>query len=257
MRAVPHGDPARIGRRRDRAADVRPGDRGDRQGAASTGWCLNRAPSSAPTRARMPRATRRTIWADVPAPSWRTRRPRPRRRSSVPPAIASPDARVSVPAAGTRRGRRACPDHRERSGKPRGRGARGALYVRAGRRGRAARHLAHGAHAGHGTHHFAVNDVFVRTDRTVLSQTAPLIEDAPLYRIPRTLLFASGDAAARWHVAHVSGDLRRAGRRQDAARHANLLRESDDPDDGRPGGGALRSGRAFLYERCVRPGRRA
>src|SRR4030095_3147873 len=47
---------------------------------------------------------------------------------------------------------------------------------------------------GTGTHHFAVNDVFVPTDRTVLSQTAPLIEDAPLYRIPRTLLFASGDA---------------------------------------------------------------
>src|SRR2546428_2777076 len=47
---------------------------------------------------------------------------------------------------------------------------------------------------GTGTHHFAVNDVFVPADRTVLSATAPLLEARPLYQIPRTLLFASGDA---------------------------------------------------------------
>ena len=48
---------------------------------------------------------------------------------------------------------------------------------------------------GTGTHHFAVNDVFVPEQRTVLSVTAPLYETGPLYKIPRTLLFASGDAA--------------------------------------------------------------
>src|SRR5262245_1119504 len=48
---------------------------------------------------------------------------------------------------------------------------------------------------GTGTHHFAVNDVFVPADRTVLSQTARLLEPGPLYKIPRTLLFASGDAS--------------------------------------------------------------
>jgi len=48
---------------------------------------------------------------------------------------------------------------------------------------------------GTGTHHFAVNDVFVPAERSVLSATAPLRETGPLYRIPRTLLFASGDAA--------------------------------------------------------------
>src|SRR5262249_50806620 len=48
---------------------------------------------------------------------------------------------------------------------------------------------------GTGTHHFAVNDVFVPTERSVLSATAQLRETGPLYRIPRTLLFASGDAA--------------------------------------------------------------
>ncbi|HZE35828.1 MAG TPA: acyl-CoA dehydrogenase family protein, partial [Candidatus Eisenbacteria bacterium] len=48
---------------------------------------------------------------------------------------------------------------------------------------------------GTGTHHFAVNDVFVPAERTVLSATAPLLNDGPLYKIPRTLAFASGDAA--------------------------------------------------------------
>ena len=48
---------------------------------------------------------------------------------------------------------------------------------------------------GTGTNHFAVNDVFVPEDRTVKSVTAPLIEQGPLYRLPRTLVFASGDAA--------------------------------------------------------------
>ena len=48
---------------------------------------------------------------------------------------------------------------------------------------------------GTGTHHFAVDDVFVPEDRTVKSVTAPLVERGPLYRLPRTLVFASGDAA--------------------------------------------------------------
>ena len=48
---------------------------------------------------------------------------------------------------------------------------------------------------GTGTHHFAVDDVFVPEERTVKSVTAPLVERGPLYRLPRTLVFASGDAA--------------------------------------------------------------
>src|SRR5205085_3697083 len=56
---------------------------------------------------------------------------------------------------------------------------------------------------GTGTHHFAVTDVFVPGHRTVLSATAPLIEDRPLYRIPRTLAFASGDAAVALGLART------------------------------------------------------
>ena len=103
---------------------------------------------------------------------------------------------------------------------------------------------------GTGTHHFAVNDVFVPTDRTVLSQTAPLIENAPLYRIPRTLLFASGDAAVAFGMARTCletfGEL--AGAKTPRAMQA-LLR--DQPMVQMNVGQAeahLRSGRAFLTE---------
>ena len=48
---------------------------------------------------------------------------------------------------------------------------------------------------GTGTHHFAVRDVFVPENRTMLDVGAPLYETGPLYQLPRTLLFASGDAA--------------------------------------------------------------
>jgi alkylation response protein AidB-like acyl-CoA dehydrogenase len=56
---------------------------------------------------------------------------------------------------------------------------------------------------GTGTHHFAVNDVFVPAERTVLSATAPLLEPGPLYKIPRTLLFASGDASVAFGMART------------------------------------------------------
>jgi len=57
---------------------------------------------------------------------------------------------------------------------------------------------------GTGTHHFAVNDVFVPAERSVLSATAPLLETGPLYQFPRTLLFASGDASVSLGLARSS-----------------------------------------------------
>lgn len=103
---------------------------------------------------------------------------------------------------------------------------------------------------GTGTHHFAVNDVFVPAERTVLSATAPLLNDGPLYKIPRTLAFASGDAAVALGMSRscleafvdlagsktprsVQGLLRDQSMTQVAVGHAEA---------------ALRSGRAFLME---------
>src|SRR5213595_3934527 len=56
---------------------------------------------------------------------------------------------------------------------------------------------------GTGTHHFAVRDVFVPEERSILARTASLIETGPLYQIPRGLVFASGDAAVSLGVART------------------------------------------------------
>jgi alkylation response protein AidB-like acyl-CoA dehydrogenase len=103
---------------------------------------------------------------------------------------------------------------------------------------------------GTGTHHFAVKDVFVPTERTVLSQTAPLIEDAPLYRIPRTLLFASGDAAVAYGMSRtcleVFGEL--AGAKTPRAMPTLLREQAMVQMTVGQAEATLRSGRAFLYE---------
>lgn len=103
---------------------------------------------------------------------------------------------------------------------------------------------------GTGTHHFAVNDVFVPAERTVLSATAPLLETGPLYRIPRTLLFASGDASVAVGVARacLEAFFELAGAKTPRAT-TGLLR--DQPMVQASMGHAeahLRSGRAFLAE---------
>ena len=56
---------------------------------------------------------------------------------------------------------------------------------------------------GTGTHHFAVHEVYVPAERSVLARTAPLIETGPLYQISRGLVFASGDAAVALGVART------------------------------------------------------
>ncbi len=103
---------------------------------------------------------------------------------------------------------------------------------------------------GTGTHHFAVNDVFVPAHRTVLSATAPLLEDRPLYRIPRTLAFASGDAAVALGMARtcLNTFMELAGAKTPRAME-NLLRDQSmiQVNVGECEA-AVRSGRAFLTE---------
>src|SRR6266699_5175957 len=103
---------------------------------------------------------------------------------------------------------------------------------------------------GTGTHHFAVNDVFVPTERTVLSQTAPLLEDAPLYRIPRTLLFASGDAAVAFGMSRTCLETfaELAGAKTPRAMPTLLREQPMVQMTVGQAEAALRSGRAFLLE---------
>jgi alkylation response protein AidB-like acyl-CoA dehydrogenase len=103
---------------------------------------------------------------------------------------------------------------------------------------------------GTGTHHFAVDDVFVPGHRTVLSATAPLLEDRPLYRIPRTLSFASGDASVALGLARtcLNTFMELAGSKTPRAME-NLLRDQSmiQVNVGQCEA-SLRSARAFLVE---------
>jgi indole-3-acetate monooxygenase len=103
---------------------------------------------------------------------------------------------------------------------------------------------------GTGTHHFQLTDVFVPGHRTILSATAPLLEDRPLYRIPRTLAFASGDAAVALGLARtcLNTFTELAGSKTPRAME-NLLRDQSmiQVNVGQCEA-TLRSARAFLVE---------
>jgi len=103
---------------------------------------------------------------------------------------------------------------------------------------------------GTGTHHFAVHDVFVPAERTVLSATAPALEPGPLYKIPRTLCFASGDAAVALGMARTCLDTfaELAGSKTPRAMQALLRDQSMVQVNVGHAEAALRSGRAFLME---------
>ena len=103
---------------------------------------------------------------------------------------------------------------------------------------------------GTGTHHFAVHDVFVPAERTVLSATAPLLHDGPLYRIPRTLAFASGDAAVALGMARtcLSTFYELAGAKTPRAMQALLRDQSMIQVTAGHAEAHLRTGRAFLLE---------
>jgi len=218
---------------------------------ASTGWCLNQGAIFGTYAARMPREVARRIWIDTP-------------RGVVANTPAATAKAIVVPGGYRVTGRQGFST-----------GCRHAAWVAAhaqiiengqvrleGELPEARYMFVPVAEAelldtwhtrgmrGTGTHHFAVNDVFVPTDRTVLSQTAPLIEDAPLYRIPRTLLFASGDAAVAFGMARTCletfGEL--AGAKTPRAMQALLRDQSMVQMTVGQAEAALRSGRAFLFE---------
>ena len=218
---------------------------------ASTGWAVNQGAIFGTYAARMPREVARAIWIDAP-------------RSVVANTPAATAKAVVVPGGYRVTGRQGFST-----------GCRHAAWVAAHAQvvenGQV--RLEHGqpearyffvpvAEAelldtwhvrgmrGTGTHHFAVTDVFVPAERTVLSATAQLLETGPLYKIPRTLAFASGDAAVALGMARACLDtfVELAGAKTPRAMEA-LLRDQSMVQVGvGQAEAALRSGRAFLME---------
>jgi alkylation response protein AidB-like acyl-CoA dehydrogenase len=171
---------------------------------ASTGWVLNQCAIFATYAARMPRELARAIWIDPP-------------RSVVSNTPAPSAQAVAVPGGYRVTGRQGFSTgcrHASwvaahatviENGQPRldqGQPEARYMFVPVAEAELLDTWQVRGMR-GTGTHHFAVNDVFVPADRTVLSVTAPVLEDGPLYRIPRTLEFASGDAAVALGTART------------------------------------------------------
>jgi alkylation response protein AidB-like acyl-CoA dehydrogenase len=169
---------------------------------ASTGWIVNQCAVFATYAARMPRDVARLIWIDTP-------------RSVVANTPVATARAVPVPGGYRVTGRHgfstgcrhaawfAARAHVQENGQARlqeGQPEQLYLFVPV-----AEVELLDTWHVrgmrGTGTHHFAVNDVFVPVERTILQNGAPLLETGPLYQIPRTLLFASADAAIALGVA--------------------------------------------------------
>ena len=218
---------------------------------ASTGWIVNQCAIFATYAARMPRDIARLIWFDTPR-SVVANTPLPTAQAIVVPGgyrvtgrqgfstgcrhAAWLAARAQVLENGQLRLQDGQPEQRY-------------LFVPA-----AEAELLDTWHVrgmrGTGTYHFAVSDVFVPVERTVLQTGASLLETGPLYQIPRTLLFGSGDAAVALGVARacLTAFFELAGAKTPRAMQATLR---DQPLVQAAVGRAeadLRSGRAFLTE---------
>jgi indole-3-acetate monooxygenase len=218
---------------------------------ASTGWIVNQGAIFATYAARMPPAVARSIWVDTPR-SVVANSPAPTATAVVVPGGYHVTGRQGF-STGCRHAAWIAAHCRViENGQVRledGQPERRYLFVPV-----AEAELLDTWHVrgmrGTGTHHFAVNDVFVPTERTVLAVTAPLVETGPLYRIPRTLLFASGDAAVALGLARsclaTFCDL--AGAKTPRAMLALLRDQSMTQVDVGHAEAHARSGRAFLTE---------
>ncbi len=218
---------------------------------ASTGWVVNQCAIFATYAARMPRDIARSIWIDTPR-SVVANTPVPTARAVVVPGGYRVTGRQGFSSGCRHAAWLAARALIFEDGQPRlkdGQTEERYLFVPA-----AEAELLDTWHVrgmrGTGTHDFAVNDVFVPSERTVLQAGAPLLETGPLYQIPRSLLFASADAAVAMGVARSCLDafLELAGAKKPRLMHATLR---DQPMVQAAVGhceAKLRSGRAFLTD---------
>jgi alkylation response protein AidB-like acyl-CoA dehydrogenase len=171
---------------------------------ASTGWVVNQCAIFATYAARMPRDIARAIWIDTPR-SVVANTPLANARAVVVPGGYKVSGRQGF-STGCRNASWVAA-HAEviENGKvrlDRGQPETRYLFVPIAEAELVDTWKVRGMR-GTGTDHFQVNEVFVPAERTVLSVTAPLREMGPLYQIPRTLLFASGDASVALGLART------------------------------------------------------
>ena len=218
---------------------------------ASTGWIVNQGAIFATYAARMPFDVARTIWIDTPR-SVVANTPAPSAEAVVVPGGYRVTGRQGF-STGCRHAAWIAPHAqiiengqvRLENGQPETR----YMFVPAAEVELLDTWNVRGMR-GTGTHHFAVHDVFVPAERTVLSSTAPLREPGPLYKIPRTLCFASGDAAVALGMARTCLEtfVELAGSKTPRAMQALLREQSMIQVQVGQAEAALRSGRAFLME---------
>jgi alkylation response protein AidB-like acyl-CoA dehydrogenase len=218
---------------------------------ASTGWAVNQGAIYATYAARMPRDVARAIWMDIPR-SVVANTPAPTAKAVVVPGGYRVTGRQGFSTGCRHASWVAAHGQIIENGQVRLEGDQPEMryfFVPV-----AEAELLDTWHVrgmrGTGTHHFAVNDVFVPAERTVLSATAPALEPGPLYKIPRTLAFASGDAAVALGMARSCLDTfaELAGSKTPRAMQALLRDQSMVQVNVGQAEAALRSGRAFLMD---------
>jgi alkylation response protein AidB-like acyl-CoA dehydrogenase len=103
---------------------------------------------------------------------------------------------------------------------------------------------------GTGTHSFALSDVFVPAERTVLTYGAPLVSEGPRYKIPLTLGFAAGDGMVALGLARscIEAFFEVAGTKMPRNMQGLLRDQVMTQFAVGQAEAAVRSGRAFLME---------
>jgi alkylation response protein AidB-like acyl-CoA dehydrogenase len=218
---------------------------------ASTGWIVNQCAVFATYAARMPREVARLIWIDTPC-SVVANTPIATAQAVVVPGGYRVSGRQGFSSGCRQAAWLAARALIQENGQPRlidGQPEERYLFVPATEAELLDTWRVRGMR-GTGTHDFAVKDVFVPAERTVLQAGAPLLETGPLYQFPRRLLFASGDAAVALGTARACliAFFELAGAKTPRSMQATLRDQSVIQATVGRSEAQLRSARAFLIE---------
>jgi indole-3-acetate monooxygenase len=219
---------------------------------ASTAWVINQGGIFATYATRMPHAAARAIWIDTPR-SVVSNTPAPTAQAVVAPGGFRVTGRQGFSTGCRHASWVAAHAQIIENGNPRllenGQPETRYLFVPVADAERLDTWHVRGMR-GTGTHHFAVHDVYVPAERSVLAAGAPLLETGPLYQIPRTLLFASGDASVALGVARaaLTTFYELAGAKSPRAMRGLLRDQPMVQADIGHAEAHLRAGRAFLTE---------